>query len=180
MVEMIENAQMPLLPLHDVKHMLRINHDHDDAVIEALIKSATQMVENYTQRSLLKKTLRKKMDVTSEGIHQIPLSYPPIIHIENVEEHMGDMLTKPLKRYRFLNGSTPVVEFYAKNATCISVTYSCGYGAYPKEVDDTLKQAVMMCAKNLYDDQDFSLDLGTTKQGALMHLLSPYRVMQLV
>jgi len=175
-MRLVKKAGIPVLNVHEVKHSLRIDHSFDDGVIEGTIAAATTMVESYINRSLLTKVYEYTWECRHEDVERIPLSYPPIIAIEKIVEVFHEFDQQQCRRFRFIQGESPMVEVYSK-APRIQLTYKAGYGDYPSDIDDTLKRAVLIASMELYDKPDtFSIEQHPT----LSSLLSPYKVMRLV
>jgi uncharacterized phiE125 gp8 family phage protein len=176
MIKLVKKPGIPVLNVHEVKHSLRIDHSFDDAVIEGTIGAATATVESYINRSLLSKIYECTWECRNDQVQSIPLSYPPIVAIEKIVEIFHEFDQQNCRRFRFIQGETPMVEVYSK-APRIQLTYKAGYGDYPSDIDDALKRAVLIASMELYDKPDtFSIEHHPT----LSSLLSPYKVMRLM
>jgi uncharacterized phiE125 gp8 family phage protein len=180
MLQLLKQAPILLIALHDLKHHLRIDHSHDDTYLESTIQAATQMVENYVGRSLLSKQWKKTWGCQSsekeEGLEAIPLSFPPVIEIDSIAHVHSAFQKVQAKRYRVIPGDQPILEIYT-TAPQVEVIYKAGYGDYPEQVDRVLKQSILLCAADLYENRThYQIETNS----ALMALLHPYRVLRLM
>jgi uncharacterized phiE125 gp8 family phage protein len=180
MMQLLKQAPILLIALHELKHHLRIEHTHDDTYLESTIQAATQMVENYIGRSLLSKQWRKIWTCqgasTNGGMEVIPLSFPPVVDVESIVHVHSEFQKIQARRYRLIPGEQPTLEVYT-TAPHVEITYKAGYGDYPDQVERPLRQAILLCASDLYENRtQYALEANS----ALMALLYPYRVLRLI
>lgn len=135
------------------------------------------MVENYTQRSLLKKTWRiRHMHDGRGGLHTFALPYPPLLKIITVRDLSGSRVnqTPPLiKRYMLTpNGTLPIMSVWSHD---VEVEYCTGYGDMPSHIPPAIRQAITLIAAEMYEHRvDHTLEI----EGALKTMLAPYRIVE--
>ena len=179
MLQLIKQAPITVISLHELKDHLRLDHAHDDGSLEGIIQAATTMVEEYIGRSLLTKVWRRRWDCTAnrnESLQEIPLPYPPVTAVESVVSLPDQHQRIPLRRYRVSRTDAGAfLEVYSRDPQ-LEITYRTGYGDYPGEVAPALRRAVLITAAEMYENRgDFSLE----EHSALKALLHPYKVLRL-
>lgn len=155
-------------------------HDHD-GYITALITAARERAEQYTGRSLVDKTIELNLtDYPTGGIY---LPGEVVKSIVSVKVLSGEQYTETTDY--FFNNNTiyfkniPALTGYPDQIK-IQVTYKTGYGsvqAYKNPMPETIKQAILMMVRTMYDNRD---DVVSGKTVNLMprgseFLLNPYR-----
>jgi len=142
----------------EVKQFIKLDVNTDDTLIEALIIAATDIVEKYTGRALITKTLLLLGDELEDDLF---LPYPPIQSIESfqvtdstgaVHDVSSDsyLLDGELGRIRRAPGeSYPNCRAYMG----VEIKYKAGYGDNPADVPQAIREAIKRIVAKWYEDR---------------------------
>lgn len=144
-----------LFTVEEVKRYLRVDFNDDDTLIESLITAATNHVEQYLGRTLLK--VRYKL-VWQYCRHEQCLDYfvahlpmGPVISVEKVFDcHRQENL----KRVSLDIESTKPNVMFACNHEHVSIEYTAGYGETPECIPAEIRQATLSIIAELYRNRD--------------------------
>ena len=148
------------LTLGDAKTHLRVVHDHEDALIETLIKAAREIAEDRTWRAFITQT----WDVHYDGFgERLTLPLPPlqeVVHLEYVDASDETQTLDP-SEYRVHAGSEPAT-ITAVNAwptvrtgpQSVTVRVRAGYGNAPEDVPEKYRSAMRLLVGNLYEHRE--------------------------
>lgn len=157
MIEVIEKVPHDLLSLQEVKSHLRIEHSDEDLYLQDLIKVATAWVENYLNRSLLRRKLRLVWQKTQKAImyNKIFLPFPPIINIESIKN-----LTKDQKIKRVSHDVQNIIPLImvSEEHDKVEIIYNAGYGEYPNDVPPDIRHGTLMALQTLYERPSENLE----------------------
>ena len=193
MIECIEHCKNLAITLSHLKQHLRMDHGEqgdfdanlpprgEDLYLDEVIRTATDMVENYTNRSILYKVWRliHRQDDHGGGgyqkkLHTFALPHPPfvnIIEIRDISTASKDGVV--IKRYMLTpNGTVPVISVWNH---AVEVVYRTGYGESPVQVPPALRQAITLIAGELYEKR---VDHNIRIEGTLKTMLMPYRIVE--
>ena len=149
----------------EVKAWLRIDSDDDDDIIERLIKSARQAVENYTSCSLIEKTII--CNVWLCELFELP--YGPVRTITQVSQ-AENMITD----YSKIDGQ--FVKIYGISGLH-KLTYTAGYTNVPNGLKEAILNEVAYRYQNR-GDQAKELMIGSAYMcEAAVHLCQPFKRM---
>jgi uncharacterized phiE125 gp8 family phage protein len=174
MISILKSPSTLCVSVANVRDHLRLNHGAEDAYLERLIQAATQQLEAYTGRSLIRRTLRlvKKAPGTA-GIWEISLSYPPILDILEVNALTGFDKGQAVRRYMF-DQELGKVSCYGGDKD-VEIIYDAGYGNHAKSVPEVLRQAVLMMVTDLYEYRGMNKPGGEAQGVAAWEaLVAPY------
>jgi len=194
------------LTVSEVKDYIRVDDNIDDTVITNMIKSARLWVENYTNRSLLNRTLKYSIDYIDEveqplweGVRVGPdmtmrrrylqLPRPPVVSVSSVKYFSDDDTETVFASSKYYvdnareparivlrNGETWPTALRVANA--IEVTYVSGYGANRTDVPEALIQGIMQTIAFYYENRGDVYDRPQNfAPKTLKLLLDPYKVM---
>ena len=150
--------------LVEAKEHLRVSHDEENVLIEQLIQSAREQVENDTARALFTQTLRLSLDRFPSGPdNAIRLPRPPLASVSSIAyvDTAGDSQTLSGAAYQVDAYSEPgrVVPVYGTSwpsARCqpnaVTVQYVAGWTA--GTMPAAAKQLVLLWVSHLYDRRD--------------------------
>lgn len=177
---MLKQVNPPLhLPvsLEEVKVHLRLDSPSEDGYLEELIRAATNVVETYIGRSLIKQRWCATQTTNGAGVAVIKLANPPLLEIIDVKEIYSDTKQKSIKRFS-LHGNTliPYLEI-TTDAKGVEVIYDAGYGELPRHVPSALKQAVLMVVAELYTYRELGKAEGQTLWQGLLQPFKVWRVL---
>ena len=163
----------PVSPVSEseAKTFLRVDHDHEDALISNLITAATTHVETILAGAILARPMRLETNVPELGI--IPIPRHPVKSVEAVRAG------EPLIDVDFTANVRPrpaQVNVSGHLGDPIEIDFTAGFGDTPADVPTPIRQAVLLLVAQLYEHRD-----GPTPPTPMMvdALLSPYRGVRL-
>lgn len=152
--------------LDEAKLFLRIDHDDENDLIETLIRSSRERLEDRLNIAMIERTMRL---VTSER-GDIALPRWPVSSIETVviEEEETNVFTVNLR-------SRPVIITVTLGSP-VRVEFTAGYGSQAGDIPAPLRQAILLLVAHGYEHRN-----GETGSFPLMvdALTMPYRVLGL-
>jgi uncharacterized phiE125 gp8 family phage protein len=176
--------------LAEAKLFLRVEHDDDDDLIEALIAGSRIHVEAQTHRALITQSWRLVRDAWPDngrlGVLPVPLlslvaarTYDAAgsAHTIDTAAFTLDKASAPAL-LAFMPGALPAP---GRAAAGIEVDITAGYGASAASVPEPLRQAIRLLTAHWYDNRG----LVTAGSEAAMlpasvaALIAPYRVFSL-
>ncbi len=150
--------------LEEAKHHLRIDGSDDDILISSLIKQAREWCEDYQNRKYITQTLELVLDTFPQGNAIVFNSCSPVHKVESIKYYDANR-----QEYLFDEGNYiadldglvnkavlnrgkhwPIVELQSVNAVRVRVVV--GYGNTADKVAETIKWAIILQMKLLYDD----------------------------
>ena len=154
------------IPLVDVKEHLKISHSLDDAVITSMIESATQMAENFTNTSFMKRVYEITIDLNNLNFmnngNEITLPRNPIDGINYVKLVIssGEEEFIPASSYR-ISANREKVEFktnmvFANRSVNnfgnrVKIEYIAGKLQDAKNMPTDVRQAILLLVTDLYE-----------------------------
>lgn len=183
----VSNVEAEILSVAEVKNYLRIDHDSDNELIENLIKTARETIENFVKKSIALHTYKLTLDhqkfsylsfensnvpVSFDGIIRIPLKRPPVIQILKFQVNernikMRDYKLEEINYDAFLVSSS--IQADPANSV-INIEYKAGFE--PDKVPYQIKLAALMLISNVYQAR-FSNSTSIFTQG-IKNLLTPF------
>lgn len=160
-----EPAALPVT-VDEAKEHLRVDHEDEDALIERLIRAATEDAETFQGRAYITRTLRLYLDRFPGSAGVIYLPMPPATSVEAVtyRDHSGgehvidadryvvDLARSPARIAPAAGHSWPAVSLLPVGA--VSVEYKAGYGDEPGDVPDAVRQAILLTVGHLYENRE--------------------------
>lgn len=150
---------------NDMKRFLRVETDEDNALIDALIKTATNMCEKRTHRSLQTQTWKLSID-NYPGRDYIELPNAIIKSIVSVTSYGIDdtptvldasqyYLTDPNMKGKLTltyNGQWPSITLRPRDG--VEIIYTAGYGDTPDDVPFELRHGIKNMVGALYENRE--------------------------
>lgn len=175
-----------IVTVDEVKQWTRIDADDDDALLEELVRSATQFLDapmGWVGRAFGVQTLQMTLDASDWRKRVLPLWYPPIREIVSVHYFDADGLEQELSgaEWRLMGNSVcpapdvcwPGVETRPDAAR---VVYEAGY----EEVPSPLRSAIMLLVAQWYRMREAASDVAMSEPPfAVSALVSPFRIIRL-
>lgn len=170
-----------LITVAELKEYARIDHDHEDTLLEGLIITSRKCVEYYLKRKLLETSLRVTMDKWNTDVIELP--YPPLISITGVYYVYEDDTTEEYDSdYYYVDINTEPGRLCIKDGVSIPINtdrchggyridFKAGYGSDAEDVPEPIKTAIKIWATELYEGRT---DIKTPPKQAGM-LLAFYR-----
>lgn len=187
-------AQEPV-EVHEMKDYLRVTEEEESPLIQRLIQSARQFVEEYTGRSLLSQLWQlqisrgepKSSPLLSlfhggeKPFKEIGLMRGPVISLESVSQGLpgGDIKILSPSQYQLTPADgwsrlhLPPSLWHEKGEW--TIVYKTGYGTEPEEVPSILRQAIFMQVAALYENRGDQTTAFKPLE-SICWLLQPYRV----
>lgn len=151
------------LTLQEAKDHLRVDHEDDDALIDALITAARQQAEIFCRRSLLTQTWDLFLDCFPDD-DELCLPRPPLQSVAFIKylDLNGVQQTFASSNYRVDTASTPGQVTLAYGAywpsyqeieNSIQVRFVAGYGDFASAVPRPIAQALLLMIGGWYEDR---------------------------
>jgi len=178
------------ITLAEAKQFVRVEHDDDDDVINALIAGARVHVETQTRRALITQSWRLTRDVwpATGCLALLPV---PVKTLDSARFYKSDGTTLSLDlagfaldkisapaRLSFVRGAPPAPQ---RSAAGIEIDITCGYGDAAADVPAPLRQAIRLLVAHWYENRGL---IAVGSEVALLPqsvaaLVAPYRVLSL-
>ena len=186
MLTLVEPPAFLPVSLSQIKAHLRLDHADEDDYLTHLNEVATQLIQVYLGRSLIKQTwsliwkqpescpLRLTKRLMKPA--QIQLKFPPLLSLKSVHFLDGEK-KKKIDRY-FLNlfSLVPYLEL-SSFFEIVEIVYEAGYGERPNTVPAPICHAIMATITEFYETREtVSIPANNYVQG----LLQPYRITRLL
>lgn len=171
--------------LAEAKLYLRIDHAHEDGLIETLIAAAREAVEAAIGRALIARTVRESLDIwVREAAQGAVLGLGPVsevIAVRLLAENGSQSVLDP-ERYR-LDGhrDRPRLVFEAgvpatlREVGGIEIEYACGFAEEAADLPVALRLATLHIVASLYEVRQGEGGLPETAR-ALMRPYAPVRL----
>ena len=168
------------------KEFLRIDHDHEDTLIEGFIQAARERIESMGRLSLISR--RRAYSSARVCAGRLVINHSPVKYVHKVSVIDGnDNAIEIPKNEIYINtrARPAVVEVrrrdlisdYAADPAAIIAEFEAGYGSSPEDVPMQLRQAVLLLLAQHYEHRDDAL---TRPVPMLVDaLLMPYRTVRL-
>jgi uncharacterized phiE125 gp8 family phage protein len=174
-ITLIKAAELDFLGLDEVKHHLRIDHEHEDEYLKVLIRTATNLIEDYLERSLLMKTWCLTWHVRGGdgGVEEIPLPKPPLVDVEKVSCLLPNGTRKSIRRYSLDTSTQQTVLLCIPKGPVVEIIYQSGYSETPKHVPAAIHQAALLAVADLYENR---MNTQIQSHSLFQALLQPYMI----
>jgi len=162
----------PPVALADVKAFLRIGTGEEDALLGALIGSASEVCEAFTGRALLPRDLLETLPASSAWTR---FGAAPVRSIDGVETTSAAL---PADAYAIdidAAGDGWVRVFGAGGARVVRVAYSAGLAAEAEGLPEAIRHGIVRLAAHLYAERDG--EPGSGPPAAVTALWRPWRRM---
>lgn len=187
MLELLSGPAAEPLSRDEAKAFLRIDHDADDLLLDALIPAARRLVEQACGRILLEQDFAFTRDAwPASGVIVLPIAPVRAILSAAVEGVDGTPVPVPEGALTLQGERAPAlihvdgarVPLPAPAFGGITLTLRAGYGAEASDVPADLVQAVRLTAAHFYEFRD-GAGASTALPEMVMALIAPYRVVRL-
>jgi len=183
--------------LAEAKLHLRVDHNDEDALIENLIRAATEHLDGWTGvlgRCLVEQIWRQDHD---RFARQMIIPLGPVMAVQSItwRDLAGQLSTVPSGSYdlRIDEAGNAVVRFDADyvfptnlhESRAIAITFKVGHITNPgppasSTVPDPLKVAILLLVGHWYQNREATSSAGMASLPfAVEALIAPYRRMQL-
>lgn len=183
LIETTPPAAEPLT-LEDAKAHLRITHDADDDVINALIRAARAMCESDTGLALITRGYSLYLDAWEDGIISLPR--PPLVGVSgvNVYDAEGNAAVFPAASYTVDTAGRPgrvaltvAPPLPGRSLSGIEIEFTAGFGDTPEDVPQNLREGMKRLVAYLYMNRGDAEEEAVLHSGAAL-LFRPFRVLR--
>lgn len=185
MAELVAGPVAEPLTRAQVKDFLRIDHDDEDALVDALISAARRFVEAHTGRVLMAQSWRLTRDGwPGSGVLVSPVAPVRAILAAQVRGLDGQDIAVPEEALMVGRGGSGLIHVdllhvpQAMGRDAVSIIVEAGYGADAADVPADLVQAVRLLAAHFYEHREGAGD-ATRLPEVVRTLLAPYRLVRL-
>ena len=173
-VQVITSPTNEPVTLTEAKSHLRVDHEHEDTLIESLVTTARQYAESVlTRRAFVTQTLKVTLDEWPDD--KLLLPRPPLQSVESItyydedgvsgtvdaDDYIVDTSSEPGRIALKRNASWPSVTLRAVNG--IEVEYVAGYGD-AEDVPEEFKHGIKLLVGHWYTNRE-SIDLDAARGG---------------
>ncbi len=150
------------ISLTEAKSHLKVDTSADDTYIESIIKAATQLSEEYTNRFFINTTI----DQTCSNFKDLETLFKSKVNdVQYVKYYDADNTLQTLDDtiYDKMLSYEPSQIQLAKNKTFPDITkrndavicrYTVGYGSSASDVPEIIKQAILLTIGNFYENRN--------------------------
>lgn len=180
-------ATVPLFTTAQAKQHLKIDTTADDTYIDNLITAATESCQIYTNRYFITTTVTQYSDSWKEVASLYKSPVQELTHIKyynssdvlttwEATEYILDAVSEPARIAVAVDYSFPNLSTRELNR--VEVKYKVGYGDAASDVPDGIKQAVLLCIGNWYENRQSVITGRTATELPLssQYLLNQYKV----
>lgn len=174
------------ITLAEAKDHLRVTSNDDDTYITALIKVATDMVEQITRRTLMDTTYELFLDAFPPYIDLATGPVRSVVKIDYIDpdgntqtlataNYKTDLKAEPARIYVANGKSFPTLS---NEPNAVTVEFIAGY-ANEAAVPSAIKQAMLLIVGRYYETrQDVTDRQYKEVPKTVEHLLGPYRLLE--
>lgn len=179
----VEAAVIPV-SISDLKAYLRIDGNEENDLLDSLIRSAVDWVENYTRRALITQTWQVELPRFPWKDH-VHLPWPPLQSVESVVYTNFDNQELDFEAFTAdLHRNTAVLNYGCTWPAAVLapvdpvvIEFVCGYGDDAKDVPAAIRNAIKLLSAHLYENRE-PVVIGSTISRipfTIEALLGPYR-----
>lgn len=144
-----------------LRHIGALDHDLD--LVQFYLLAATELVEDYTGRSLITKTYC--LDIDTFPVESIELRRSPLVSISSLKYYAPgetSLTTWAAANYRADITSVPGRLMILPDVTipdvddrhdAVQITFTAGYGTKESSVDSALRLAIIQLAHHSFDNR---------------------------
>ena len=147
----VKNSENQIINLDILKSHLRIADNNEDEYLRTIIDSATDILENNLELSMLYKTYKCV-------IHDYSINYPITLPIRNIRT-VYKVFDSENNELIFDNNKCKITINNNINNLPINIQYIAGFTNNIEEIPKDLKLSVLQISKNIYDNnEDYIID----------------------
>ena len=185
-LKLITAAVNPLFTTAQAKQHLRVDTTADDTIIDNLILAATQSCEIYTNRYFITTVVEQYADNFNGLQHLYKSPVASVTHIKyydnsdslqtwDAANYIVDNVTQPARIALAVNKSYPAVS---DRINAVVAKYEVGYGDNSSDVPEGIRQAVLLCIANWYENRQTVVTgtIATELPLSSQYLLNQYKI----
>ncbi len=154
--------------LSAAKTFLRVDHDHEDALITDLIDSAARQIEPLICASLItrQQLLTKRVRGGCVHLNRYPVTSVEAVRVEGEDvDYTANLKARPAS-----------FRMNVPDDTVCEIGFTAGYGTDPADIPTPIRQALLLLVAHLYEHREGDIPPLPLMVGAL---LQPYRGVRL-
>jgi len=173
------------LTLAEAREHIQVTHTDDDNYIQSLIKAARAVVESYTGRALIQRTVAVDFD-SNEAQSPLELPLGKLQSVSSFAYYDVDGNSTAITSSDYYIASTNPGRIIAKNAgwnvqrnwKSITVTYVVGYGSTASTIPDDIRHGLKVVLMDLWENtaSDSAISGPYPIPRVAKLLLAPYRL----
>ena len=170
--------------LQQAKDHLNIDFNDDDSIIELIIQTAREAVENKTGRKLITSTMGHQRDCFN-SVMELPHTIQSVTEITYIDTD-GVTQTLPATEYDVDVNRIPgrIMLAYDKTypatrdeANAVTIEYVTGFGDTAQSVPSPLQHAMLLLIGHYYENREATAPINiNTVPMTIDFLLNPYRI----
>ena len=179
-------ATTPVFTTAQAKAVLKVDVTDDDTVIDNLVAAATESCQIYTNQYFIDTVVTQYSDNWNEFYTLYKSPVDSITHVKYYDtddslqtlassNYILDNTSKPARIGIAVDGSLPNL---ADRINAVEVKYTVGYGAESTDVQEGIRQAVLLTIGNWYENRQSVITGRTATELPLssQYLLEQYKI----
>lgn len=173
------------ITLDQLKTFLRITHNEEDDLLQLLLLSARENLEQQLDKSFISQTLSTNITIDPRQDKQknyriiaghiaIQIHHTPVQNIQQVQliDRHNTITNVPINKVSMTQKDTStLLVIPAVWHAQVRITFVAGYGDTPDDVPAPLRQAILVAAAHMYGNRSEILE----KNPVLCSLIAPYK-----
>jgi uncharacterized phiE125 gp8 family phage protein len=172
-ISLVPAAVLPA-SLAELKDLLRIEHDNEDAVLAGLLRAATEIAENHLGQVLVYQQVEQRL--RPEGSERIMLERAPLVTIVSVTAN-GVPLAAEAYTVETRQAGNSYIIVHVADMPEVSVRYIAGVAQNWNELNEQVRFGILRQAAHLYMHRDSAA--ASAIPSAVLALWQPFRRVQL-
>lgn len=146
---------VPVVALAELKAHLRIEDEHEDAMLSGWLRAATEVIERELGQLLIARGVTEEVAMTASGLR---LARQPVVRIDSVAVGVGDdWVELAPDGYAAVvagDGSVRLSVSADMAATRVRVSYLAGEAGSSNELPEFVRQSVIRIAAHWHANRD--------------------------
>lgn len=162
------------MTLNEAKAYLRLTTNDEDALVDRLVASATQLCEAFLGEVLVRREIVETIDAADDWRRLAAAPVAAVTFVEGQDE-VGGWAALPIGAYAIDIDARGEGWVRAPGARRVRVTYQAGLATAPEGVPPAIAQGITRLAAHLYAHRDD----GDPPPAAIAALWRPFRRLRL-
>lgn len=171
--------QLPV-ELGEIKNYCRVDHTEDDYLLNDLIRTATNILEEYLDKTFITNQYTVQYEVEPRFIDALWLPKEPLQSIDEFRYYNDDNTFNiwPSSEYyvdtrtsRIVANDGFVMPSADRQFIAYEVDYVAGYGDTPTDIPESIRTAIRQYVAMLYENRE----VGSVIPDVVKHMIHPYR-----
>lgn len=171
MITCILPTELDVVSISEIKAHLRLDHDHENNYLKMLLRVMTNMVEEYTNKSLLNQTWqlvhqKPKLGKSHEQVIELPRG--PVHEVISLHHLSLQERRQKMRHFSVETCGSLTKILCSADYNTVEVVYRAGYGDAPHHVPAMLRQAILLGIGEMYEKRQNAFHSPDTLVHALM------------